>query len=1117
MPALRLYGPASLALEGGAEVALAAREAALLAWLHLEGPTPRWRLAALLWPSGGESRGRTNLRQTLARLRRAAGDVLAEDDGVLALAPDVLVLPAEGGELLAGLQFDDADELGEWLTARRDDMRRAHQRATLAGAQQRLAGGDLDGALAQADALLAQEPESEQAWRIRMEALYLAGDRAAAIVAWDECREVLRRALGVAPSQATNELGRLIMDSAAGGPAGRAALPAALRRPPQLIGRDRVRSGVERCLQLRHAVVIAGPGGIGKSRLVAHVLQAHEPALLVAARAGDRVLPGASFARLLGAALKRFAPSLDAATERDLAVLLPDAATATPDLQSALEHRRVLDAAARALQACARQGLRVLALDDLQFADDASIAALRVLLGAWMAAEDATPERALPVPLLALRDAELSDDGRALLAQLADSRRSARFDLAALGAADLRELLDTLPRESVCATADLDALASALHTQVGGNPAYVLESLKSLWLDGVRAWQPGQPLPLPATLLETLRRRLQRLAEPALQVAQLAAVAQTDFSLGLAAAALGRPPLALAPLFAELEAAQVLQGQAFSHDLVAEAVRATVPAALVPALHQLAADHLVATGAPAARIAHHLTHAGASGAAAPWWLRAAEQARGRWQMVEAAKSFETAAQALAAAGEDPALQRELGKSPRAAAVLAWRDAARCWSRADRDAAAGEALERADALAQTERERLLNASTRVALQINAGALEHSVRTARELAQALCGEGRRLLTGAELGEAARFVCAAVPYGLPVDEALALCKAVQDSVAADGKAALVGLHSGIGTALHWDARLHEADERLTAALATAGEEVDPSVRIYVGNRLARVRHSLGELDRALDVGMATLALAERAHAGVGARTDLMHVLGMMQIGDGRPAAGLEMLRRSVALQDDRVSLSDAADLAIAHLAVGRLDEAERWLARSGLRGTAAFALHDLGALLARARIAAARGASAAEPVQGLRGLLAQRVPIGPSLLLRAVLLRWDAPAQHEIDALLAELRARDMKALLRCALNSAARIALDRGQKGAAGELARSALRLAPHVDLWCEEPAQVWVAAHDVLSACGCVVEAQQAKRDGAAWVRECAGQWANDAERLAWLAGQPLHRHLLSAS
>ncbi len=164
---------------------------------------------------------------------------------------------------------------------------------------------------------------------------------------------------------------------------------------------------------------------------------------------------------------------------------------------------------------------------------------------------------------------------------------------------------------------------------------------------------------------------------------------------------------------------------------------------------------------------------------------------------------------------------------------------------------------------------------------------------------------------------------------------------------------------------------------------------------------------------------------------------------------------------------------------------------------------------------RVATARGGSAAEAVQGLLALLAGSVPIGPRLLLRAVLLRWHAPEPGEIDDLLAELQARGMKALLRCALSGAARVALERGDEARAGDLARRALQLAPHVDLWCEEPAQVWVTAHEVLRACGHAAEAQRAKAEGAAWVRERAGQWDDDAERRAWLEDQPLHQSLLA--
>jgi hypothetical protein len=47
---LHLVDLASATLADGTNSALAPRDAALLAWLALEGPTPRSRLAELLWP-----------------------------------------------------------------------------------------------------------------------------------------------------------------------------------------------------------------------------------------------------------------------------------------------------------------------------------------------------------------------------------------------------------------------------------------------------------------------------------------------------------------------------------------------------------------------------------------------------------------------------------------------------------------------------------------------------------------------------------------------------------------------------------------------------------------------------------------------------------------------------------------------------------------------------------------------------------------------------------------------------------------------------------------------------------------------------------------------------------
>ena len=98
------------------------RTAALLAYLALEGPCARWKLAGLLWPESSEATARSNLRQLLHRLREAAGGECVEGGDPLLLregiSVDVLLLKeafsakdhakvaACSGELLSGAIYD---------------------------------------------------------------------------------------------------------------------------------------------------------------------------------------------------------------------------------------------------------------------------------------------------------------------------------------------------------------------------------------------------------------------------------------------------------------------------------------------------------------------------------------------------------------------------------------------------------------------------------------------------------------------------------------------------------------------------------------------------------------------------------------------------------------------------------------------------------------------------------------------------------------------------------------------------------------------------------------------------------------------------------------------------
>jgi len=110
----------ALALQAdGSSSALAPRDAVLLAWLALEGPTPRTRLAELLWPESGLTAARNTLRQRLFRLRKHCGE-LVEGGELLRLAEAVRHDLGDADGVLGGLQFPDAPALDTWLRGQRE-------------------------------------------------------------------------------------------------------------------------------------------------------------------------------------------------------------------------------------------------------------------------------------------------------------------------------------------------------------------------------------------------------------------------------------------------------------------------------------------------------------------------------------------------------------------------------------------------------------------------------------------------------------------------------------------------------------------------------------------------------------------------------------------------------------------------------------------------------------------------------------------------------------------------------------------------------------------------------------------------------------------------------------
>ncbi|MDP9115892.1 MAG: hypothetical protein M3O28_01215, partial [Actinomycetota bacterium] len=299
---LALHRRVTVTAVGEEPILLERKQAALMAYLHYAGMTPRGRLATLLWPQASASGARSNLRQCLARLRRIAPGVVAESFEAVGLAPHLAVEQLEDGraELLEAHDYADCDDFERWLRERNDAMR-AQLKATLVDAvRAAIDHGAFSEAQARAEALLTFDHESEDAYRALMEVAYLRGDFAAGVRAWGRCRDMLREFYGVAPSKATETLGSAILAAAPAIPIEPAGEPVPDRTPANrrdrwsapdasahtagqpmvpsgrgnlsltsaaLYGRSAELAALLSALHLHRLVTLIGIGGIGKTSL----------------------------------------------------------------------------------------------------------------------------------------------------------------------------------------------------------------------------------------------------------------------------------------------------------------------------------------------------------------------------------------------------------------------------------------------------------------------------------------------------------------------------------------------------------------------------------------------------------------------------------------------------------------------------------------------------------------------------------------------------------------------------------------------------------------------------------------------------------------------------------
>jgi DNA-binding winged helix-turn-helix (wHTH) protein len=357
---------------------------------------------------------------------------------------------------------------------------------------------------------------------------------------------------------------------------------------------------------------LSGDAGAGKSRTAAE-LAWHARGLgaeAIQARCyegdgGQPLWPWVQVFRRLAAARSaaELAEALGAEA-RDIAVLTAAVAgsDASPPADPAMQRVRLFDSAVAVLRRSARGRPLLIVLDDLHWADGASLLLLRAL------ADEVAGE---PIVLVGThREAEVAA-GHPLAGVLAALRRQRTVHhvrLGNLGFADVATLLESL------AGARVDQrVAAAVHAATEGNPLFVREYWHDLVETGSVArdaggWRSREevvPLGMPATVSDIISRRLQRLPRETMQVLAVAATIGRDFDYDLVLRVTDLDPDAIIDALDEATVAGIVEDAAgapgsyrFTHALVRQGLYEGMTPLRRAALHRAVGETLRAVSPP---------------------------------------------------------------------------------------------------------------------------------------------------------------------------------------------------------------------------------------------------------------------------------------------------------------------------------------------------------------------------------------------------------------------------------------------------------------------------------------------------------------------------------------
>jgi DNA-binding SARP family transcriptional activator/tetratricopeptide (TPR) repeat protein len=894
---------------------------ALLALLAVSGrEQSRQRLAAMLWPDSDDFKARAALRRTISVAAGAIGASLVVSRQAVRLDPaavqvdiiDFERLLSAGDtdsleravrlyrdDFLAGFGLRDSPEFDDWQEQTSERFRQRLGAALEQLVRTWVADGDLSRALDHARRWLSLDPLHEPAHQALIRLYAWTGQRSSAVKQYRACVGVLDRELGVAPLPPTTELYEEVLAGAL-----TPAVPADPTRPPDAFSSESAPAAgaaagppfVDRVAELAalvncwqsvgpqgRLVALVGEPGSGKSSLLTRFRHAVEgggvPVLAARGHEGEAGLPYIAVADLLRAAAAIW-PDLADRLPRQMAMevgrlapeLAPSGRASPPALDSPAGLARLYSAIAATLRAVFADAPGVVALEDLQWADERSLDVLAYLMRRL-------PE--LPLLLVVSWSPENAERLRVVLTALAEATDSGLGQVITLepfGPDEIRDLLEAIGAP----VTDLERLLD----ETRGLPLLVRAYGDALVQGGAEAGPP-------ASARELLSRRLTAVGQPTAQLISAAAVLGRGFDADLLRAVSGRgegevvdgleAALAHALL---VEAPSREAAGAPSYDFPYEALRRVAYDATSLArrrlVHGRAADVLVRrherdpSSIRAATVAHHLQQAGRESEATQWWWAAAERSRSVYAHAEALACIN---QALA-----------LGY-PEGPALVASGDVLTALGRY------GEALQAFEAAAAR-----LDAD-----DLGLAEVEHKLAELHHrlgewaLSASHLHTARDLLPDGQLSRRARLEAdlALVAYrrGDFGDAAVLGKEALTLSRQADDPSALAQATNVLGVLAARSGEPAAAELLLRESLEHARRIADPGAAVAAGNNLSRLLGEAGRLDEALAEAAQALQLGSEhgdQHRVAALHTNLADLLHA----SGQHDAALEHVKQSARL---------------------------------------------------------------------------------------------------------------------------------------------------------------------------------------------------------------------------